>query len=115
MIFRLKLAASALLLITSASAFAAQGLTPEQCNDYPFRQPTGEVTHAQLIQELAELEAVGYNPSDDNLYYPDDVQKAEAQLQAEYRADCLPAVHVSAANAPAGGEATLPTTVSSVN
>lgn len=112
---RSKLAASALLLIVSASAVAAQNLTPAQCNDYPFRQPTGEVTHAQLIQELAELESVGYNPSDDNLNYPADVEQAEAQLQAKYRADCMPAAHLSAANAPASGEATLATTASSAN
>lgn len=34
-----------LLLIGSASAMAAPGLTQQQCNDYPFKQLKTEVTH----------------------------------------------------------------------
>ena len=40
---------------------AAPHLTPQQCNDYPFTQLKGEVTHKQLMRELGELEAVGYS------------------------------------------------------
>ena len=97
-----------LLLIGSVSAMAAPGLTQQQCSDYPFTQTKGEVTHKQLIGELKELEAVGYKPSaGDNANYPDDMEKAEAKLQAEYRADCLPASHMSAnaAQNPAGAAA----------
>jgi Domain of unknown function (DUF4148) len=112
---RSKLVVSAVLLIASASAVAAQNLTPQECNDYPFRQPTGEVTHAQLIQELSELESVGYNPTDDDLNYPTNLQQAEQRLQAKYRADCAPAAHLSDANTPAGGAATWATTASSAN
>ena len=95
-----------LLLIGSASAMAAPGLTQKQCNDYPFRQTKGEVTHKQLMRELGELESVGYQPSNgDDSSYPSDLDKAEVKLQAEYRADCLPAqahVSASAAQTPAG-------------
>ena len=64
-----------LLLIGSASAMAAPGLTPQQCNDYPFRQMKGEVTHKQLMRELGELESVGYQPSSgDDADYPNDLE-----------------------------------------
>lgn len=96
-----------LLLIGSASAMAAPGLTKQQCNDYPFKQVKGEVTHKQLIRELNELEAVGYNTDDDNTY-PDDLEQAEQKLQAEYRADCMPSAHASATatQTPAGATST---------
>ncbi|MFM0741130.1 DUF4148 domain-containing protein [Paraburkholderia xenovorans] len=99
-----KTLASALLLIGSASAMAAPGLTQQQCHDYPFVRTKGEVTHKQLMQELGELEAAGYSPDDSNTY-PDDLQTAEQKVQAEYRADCLqPAVPTSAqaSSQPAG-------------
>ena len=97
-----------LLLIGSASAMASPGLTQQQCNDYPFRQLKSEVTHKQLINELGELEAVGYNPSDDDDEYPSNLQEAEKKLQAEYRADCMPAAHASATTTqtPAGAAPT---------
>ncbi|WP_051377318.1 DUF4148 domain-containing protein [Paraburkholderia dilworthii] len=88
-----------LLLIASASAMASPGLTQHQCNDYPFEQLKGEVTHKQLMQELNELEAVGYNPDDANTY-PDDLDHARQKLQAEYRADCIPAAGQHSASAP---------------
>ena len=80
----------ALLLAGSASAMAAPGLTPKQCNSYPFTKLKGEVTHKQLMRELGELEAMGYNPATDENVYPADLEAAEAKLQAEYRADCMP-------------------------
>ncbi|APA89313.2 DUF4148 domain-containing protein [Paraburkholderia sprentiae WSM5005] len=86
---------TALLLIGSASAMASPGLTQQQCEDYPFEQLKGEVTHQQLMRELNELEAAGYNPDDANAY-PDDLEQAQQKLQAEYRADCVPtAAHLS--------------------
>ncbi|MFM0058758.1 DUF4148 domain-containing protein [Paraburkholderia phytofirmans] len=98
---------SALLLIGSASAMAAPHLTPQQCNDYPFKPLKAEVTHKQLMRELGELEAVGYQPGGDDDNYPSDLNHAEKALQAEYRADCLPAApHVSASNAQTSGGAT---------
>jgi hypothetical protein len=50
----------------------------------------GEITHAQLQQELAELEATGYNPTANDVYYPRNLQKAERMLRIEYRHDCRP-------------------------
>jgi hypothetical protein len=84
-----------LLLIGSASAMAAPGLTQQQCNAYPFKQLKGDVTHKQLIRELGELEAAGYNPGGDDDDYPSNLQQAEQKLQAEYRADCLPAANLT--------------------
>ncbi|MGF6243879.1 hypothetical protein P3T42_005644 [Paraburkholderia sp. GAS38] len=86
-----KTAVVTLFALGSASAFAAKGLTPQQCNDYPFTPLKAEVTHAQLMQELAELEAVGYDPSENDEDYPSDLELAEKKLQAEYHADCVPA------------------------
>jgi hypothetical protein len=86
-----KTAAVTLFALCSASAFAAKGLTPQECNDYPFTPLKAEVTHAQLQQELAELESVGYSPAEDDEYYPSDLEHAEKKLHAEYRADCVPA------------------------
>ncbi|HEY1999151.1 DUF4148 domain-containing protein [Paraburkholderia sp.] len=81
----------AMLLAGSASAMAGPMLTPQQCNDYPFKPLKGEVTHKQLMRELGELEAEGYQPADDNNLYPADIEAAQKKLQADYRADCLPA------------------------
>ena len=96
---------ASLLLIGSASAMAAPGLSQQQCNDYPFTPLKSEVTHKQLMNELGELEAVGYSPSNDDDDYPSDLEAAQQKLQAEYRADCLPAaphVSASATQTPAG-------------
>jgi hypothetical protein len=82
---------SAMLVAMSSGAFAAQGLTPRQCQDYPFVQPAGEVTHSQLMQELFELEAVGYRPAPADPYYPSRIERAERKLRAEFRQDCMPA------------------------
>jgi hypothetical protein len=91
---------AALLIGGSASAMAAQGLTPQECNDYPFKPLKGEVTHAQLMRELGELEAVGYDPTADDANYPDDLDQAQEELQAEYRADCTPAAPMTSAQGP---------------
>jgi hypothetical protein len=87
---RLCVVGSAILMAMGSTAVAAQGLTRQQCVDYPFVQPSGEVTHAQLVQELAELEAVGYRPTPDDPYYPTQIRKAEKRLTAEYQRDCMP-------------------------
>lgn len=88
----------ALMLAGSTSAMAAAPhLTPRECNGYPFKPLKGEVTHKQLMRELAELEAQGYNPGVDDATYPADLEAAQAKLQAQYRADCLPAQPVNSA------------------
>ncbi|HEY3597854.1 MAG TPA: DUF4148 domain-containing protein [Paraburkholderia sp.] len=90
-----RIAASALLLLcTTASAFASgpnpAPLTHQQCTDYPFVTLKHPATHAQLMNELSELESVGYDPSggEDNTY-PGRLQTAEQRLQAKYAADCM--------------------------
>jgi Domain of unknown function (DUF4148) len=83
-----KVIATAVLLTVSAAGWASSGLTPQQCNDYPFKKLKTEVTHKQLMTELAELEAVGYQPSSDDIDYPADIMRAEKKLRAEYRQDC---------------------------
>lgn len=85
--------ASAILMSLSTAVLAAPNLTPQQCNDYPFVHPAGDVTHAQVMQELSELEAVGYRPTPDDPYYPRRIERAERKLQVEYRQDCMPVKH----------------------
>jgi hypothetical protein len=79
------------LALTSASALAAPSLTQAECHDYPFTPLKHTVTHEQLMQELSELEAVGYQPTADDVEYPDNLQTAEAKLHQEFRHDCMPA------------------------
>jgi hypothetical protein len=86
---KLNTIAPVFLLVAASTSLAAPRLTPEQCNDYPFKQPVGQITRAQLNQELAELEAVGYDPVGEDPSYPDDLEAAEKKLQAEYQRDCL--------------------------
>jgi hypothetical protein len=47
----------------------------------------GPVTRAQVVQELVDLESVGYSPASGNeVNYPDDIQAALRRLEAK-RAD----------------------------
>lgn len=82
---------AAVLLAASAGAFAAPTLTPQECNAYPFVKTTAPLTHDQIMQELSELEAVGYQPSTgDDPDYPADLDKAQQRLWKEYARDCTP-------------------------
>jgi hypothetical protein len=90
--------ASAILLTASSAVLAAPGLTPQECNDYPFVHQTGDLTHAQVMQELKELEAVGYRPTPDDPYYPRRIERAEKKLQVEYRQDCMHGQHANGAS-----------------
>jgi hypothetical protein len=85
-----KSAVALCVLLASGVASAAGKLTPAECNDYPFKPLSKPVSHAELMQELRELESVGYAPgAPDQNYYPSDIQLAEARLRLKYRADCL--------------------------
>jgi hypothetical protein len=114
-----KIVISAVFLVGSASAIAAQKLTPQECNDYPFVPVNGRVTPTQLERELSELESVGYRPGADDDYYDEDgipdLQQAEKLLRAKYVADCAPAGHPTNAQAPGGGGKESEATGSSVN
>ncbi|MGF6732972.1 outer membrane murein-binding lipoprotein Lpp [Paraburkholderia youngii] len=47
-----------------------------------------QLTRAEVMHELEELEAAGYNPSmGDDGSYPADIQAAEAKVAAMHRAD----------------------------
>ncbi|WP_144154317.1 DUF4148 domain-containing protein [Paraburkholderia sp. BCC1885] len=111
--FATRSALMALLLAGSASAMAAPGLTAQQCNAYPFTHVKGEITHRQLMRELGELEAVGYDPTGNDNNYPNDIETAEKKLQAEYRADCKPAASMT--NAQGTGSAAMPAATDGAN
>ena len=79
----------AAMLASSVSAHAEPTLTPAQCHDYPFVHANGPISHRQLVNELNELESVGYDPSSgDESSYPDDIDSAQARLMQKYRRDC---------------------------
>jgi hypothetical protein len=48
-----------------------------------FAQQNGPVTRAQVREELVQLEKAGYNPSLADPHYPDNIQAAEARVQAQ--------------------------------
>ncbi|HEV3427514.1 MAG TPA: DUF4148 domain-containing protein [Paraburkholderia sp.] len=74
----------------SLAAHAGPHLTQQQCMGYPFKHvAAGKITHAQLMNELGELEARGYHPGDDDGVYPADLQAAQKRLTSDYSADCL--------------------------
>ena len=74
----------------SASAIAAPHLTPQECHSYPFVKQAHEVSHADLMREMKELEAVGYAPHAEDADYPADIEAAQQRLAGVYRSDCTP-------------------------
>ncbi|KVZ44225.1 hypothetical protein WL18_03125 [Burkholderia ubonensis] len=67
-------AAAAILLAAPALSFAQSAKSP--------------VTRAQVLQELYDLESVGYNPSvGDAGNYPDDIMAAQERLAAKRLAE----------------------------
>ena len=85
-----------LLACASTAALAAPRLTPQECNAYPFVHTRHDLTHADLVRELTELEQVGFDPARNSPYYPDDLDSAKHRLAAEYRADCTHALTADA-------------------
>ncbi|WP_321792183.1 DUF4148 domain-containing protein [Burkholderia pyrrocinia] len=85
-----------LLACASNAALAAPRLTPQECNAYPFVHTEHEVTRADLVRELTELEQVGYDPAHASPYYPDDLDGAKHRLATEYRTDCTHALTADA-------------------
>jgi hypothetical protein len=63
---------SALLL---ASALAAPSLAFAQDNNAP-------VTRAEVRAQLIQLEQAGYSPANNDRYYPEDIQAAQARVNA---------------------------------
>lgn len=95
----LKLLILSPLLIASTVSLAKPTLTAQQCNSYPFIHSRGPATHKQVMNELYELEAVGYDASSANASYPDDIDHAERRLSAEYKQDCTAQKVATAASA----------------
>ncbi|MGS0891133.1 DUF4148 domain-containing protein [Burkholderia stagnalis] len=87
------------LVVTAAAAvlLAAPALS--------FAQPAqAPVTRAQVLQELVDLESVGYNPARGEMNnYPDDILAAQERLSAKRLAEHKAA---QAAYGPAGVAAT---------
>ncbi|WP_244817301.1 DUF4148 domain-containing protein [Caballeronia sp. Lep1P3] len=50
---------------------------------FAFAQNNGPVTRSQVRAELAQLEKAGYNPSEDRVNYPQNLQAAQARVNAE--------------------------------
>ena len=77
----LKNTATAAALFSLAALFA--GNVSAQTPSEP--QQSG-LTRAQVEDQLAQLEAAGYNPNGDDIHYPSGIQAAEARLQASQAA-----------------------------
>ena len=72
-------------LIVSAALMATSACVYAQTSPDPG---THQVTRAEVLHELEELESVGYNPSQgDNSDYPADLQAAEQRLEAKHQAE----------------------------
>ncbi|SAL13526.1 membrane protein [Caballeronia arvi] len=50
---------------------------------FAFAQSNAPVTRAQVRAELVQLEKAGYNPSEDRVNYPQNLQAAQARVNAE--------------------------------
>jgi hypothetical protein len=70
------ISAAALVGVTALFAGNASAQTAQQA----------PITRAQVKAQLAELEAAGYRPGGDDVYYPDDIQAAEQRVQAAHAA-----------------------------
>ncbi|QGZ64016.1 DUF4148 domain-containing protein [Paraburkholderia acidisoli] len=63
-------------------AVAIAALVAVPAVSFAQAQTQQPVTRAQVRAELAQLRAAGYDPSD-WMHYPDNIQAAEARVQAE--------------------------------
>nr|WP_321938513.1 DUF4148 domain-containing protein [Paraburkholderia sp. J8-2] len=80
----LRVALVSMMAIVPAVSFAQANSTQ---NGAQNTAQNGPVTRAQVLQELVDLESVGYNPASANdVNYPEDVQSAMHRL-AEKRAN----------------------------
>jgi len=58
------------------AAFAAPTVTS-------FAQASQSMTRAEVKAQLAQLEQAGYSPTGSQMQYPDNIQAAEARVQAK--------------------------------
>ncbi|MCC8400631.1 DUF4148 domain-containing protein [Paraburkholderia sp. MMS20-SJTN17] len=74
-----KIAIAGVMAMASSASLYAQTVS---------RPEPHQVTRAEVVHELEELEAAGYNPSQgDDGSYPADIQAAEAKVAAMHRAE----------------------------
>jgi hypothetical protein len=71
-------------LILSAALMATSACVYAQTSPEPG---THQVTRAEVRHELEELGSVGYRPTPNDLYYPDDIQAAQHRLEAKHQAE----------------------------
>lgn len=50
---------------------------------FAFAQNNAPVTRAEVRAQLVQLEKAGYNPSEDRVNYPQNIQAAQARVNAE--------------------------------
>lgn len=50
---------------------------------FAFAQNNGPVTREQVRAELVQLQKAGYNPAEDRVTYPENLQAAQARVNAE--------------------------------
>jgi hypothetical protein len=74
---RVSLVVSVMLMAASASVHAQTSMEPGK----------HQVTRAEVRHELEELESVGYRPTPNDLYYPEDVQAAEQRLESLHQVE----------------------------
>jgi Domain of unknown function (DUF4148) len=80
-------AGSPLLSLVIAGAMLMANFTSVQAQAVSEPEPH-QLTRADVMHELEELEAAGYNPSlGDDGSYPADLQAAEAKVAAMHRAE----------------------------
>ena len=72
-----------LLLVSTAIAISFSQL-------YAQATQQQSTTRSQEMCELKALEAVGYRPSQEDFYYPRNLQAAQARLEAKNKAMGLP-------------------------
>lgn len=76
-------------LSVSRSLILSAALSTTVAGGYAQTSPntgTHQVTRAEVLHELEELESVGYYPSPGDIYYPADIQAAEQKLAAKHEA-----------------------------
>ncbi|WP_371826448.1 DUF4148 domain-containing protein [Caballeronia sp. M1242] len=75
---------------------------------FAFAQNNAPVTRAEVRAELAQLEKAGYNPSQDRVDYPQNLQAAQARVNAEQGAVATTSYGASTAgNAQSGARAAV--------
>ncbi|WDD92763.1 DUF4148 domain-containing protein [Burkholderia sp. FERM BP-3421] len=67
---------SLIAAVATAAVFAVPAVSFAQ-------QANGPVTRAQVQAELTQLRAAGYNPSNDRVNYPTEIQAAEARIHPQ--------------------------------